>query len=817
MVTHPLLARLPGSLLERTRLLRDGEPARAADFVLYWMCTALRAHENPALDVAITWGNALGLPVLVYQALSERYRYASDRHHTFILEGARDVAAELTHRKVASAFHLERPGHRGTHLLSLAAQAALVVTEDFPVEPIRTWTETLVRHAPVPVLAVDTACVLPMQVVGKAYDRAFAFRSKTEGARHKRAVLPWPEVEPTIAARLPALPFAPIDLACADVPALVAACAIDHGVAPVPETRGGSIAGYQRWETFKATALRAYSKARNDPARDGVSRMSAYLHHGMVSPFRLAREAFEVGGDGAHKYLDELLIWRELAYVWCRYTHAHEGLAALPAWAQETLQAHAADPREALISWEQMARGRTGDPLWDACQRSLLAHGELHNNVRMTWGKRALSWTASPAAALARIVDLNHRYALDGRDPASSGGLLWCLGQFDRPFEPATPVTGTVRPRSSRDHAARVDLAAFQRKVARKTRSVPQRVAVIGAGMAGLFCARTLADHNVDVQVFDKGRGVGGRLSTRRADPFQFDHGAQYFTAHDEAFRRHVESWTEDGHVAPWNGRFATLKDGHSQAKSPHAPRYVGTPDMNAVARHLAADLHVRSGAHVNAIHRGATWTLALDGSERLDGFDAVVLAVPGPQAAVLLAPIAPTLASRATAAPLSPAWALMLGYATPLGLPFDAAQIEEAPVAWAARQGSRPGRADREAWVVHASRAWSRAHLELTPEEAAHELQDAFERAVGQDLPAPVHAVAHRWRYALAEGHVDGQCLWDPDLGLGACGDWCVDGRVEAAFVSGAALAGRLLALAQPLALPPADPGRLGPLFEAR
>ena len=151
----------------------------------------------------------------------------------------------------------------------------------------------------------------------------------------------------------------------------------------------------------------------------------------------IAREASESRTQGADKFLDELLIWRELAYAFCFYRQDHESLSAVPAWARDTLDEHKRDPRPALHSWETLARGRTGDKLWDAAQRSLLMHGELHNNVRMTWGKALLNWTPDAQSALAMMIDLNHRYALDGRDPASYGGILWCLGQFDRPFPPA--------------------------------------------------------------------------------------------------------------------------------------------------------------------------------------------------------------------------------------------------------------------------------------------------------------------------------------------------------------------------------------------
>ena len=187
---------------------------------------------------------------------------------------------------------------------------------------------------------------------------------------------------------------------------------------------------------------------------------------------RIAREAAETGGKGAEKFLDELVIWRELAHNLCFYRHGLvESLAVLPSWARATLVAHPQDPRERR-SREALARGRTGDRLWDLAQASLMRHGELHNNVRMTWGKAILDWTEGREQALAVLIDLNHRFALNGSDPNSYGGLLWCLGLFDWPFPPEKPVLGIVRPRSTASHAKRLDLERYANQVLAKAQAI---------------------------------------------------------------------------------------------------------------------------------------------------------------------------------------------------------------------------------------------------------------------------------------------------------------------------------------------------------
>jgi predicted NAD/FAD-dependent oxidoreductase len=570
----------------------------------------------------------------------------------------------------------------------------------------------------------------------------------------------------------------------------------------VPHTPGGERAGYARWQRFRDEGLDRYASRRNDPLRDGVSRMSAYLHYGHVSPLRLAREAAARGGKGADKFLDELLIWRELAYAYCLYREDHESVDGLPRWARETLAAHASDPRPALPSYETLSRAKSGDALWDAAQRSLLIHGELHNNVRMTWGKALLGWTRDARHALEWLIDLNHRYALDGRDPASYGGLLWCLGQFDRPFRPELPILGTVRPRPTSAHAARLDVESYRKRTAAPARRRPPRVAVVGAGMSGLICARTLNDHGFETAVFDKGRRPGGRLATRVSSGAAYDHGAQYFTVRDPRFERRVAAWVHDGIVAEWRGRLVALAAGGREPKRGGPRRFVGVPGMNAIAAELARDCDVRSGVRVErAVRRQGRWRLEHAGGAE-EGFDALVLALPAPQAAALLDE-APALRARAAAVRMNPCWALLVSFASAIDAGFDGAFVQEGPLSWIARDGSKPGRAT-ESWVLHASASWSASHLELDRGEVATRLLGAFGSALDLALPEPTDLQAHRWAYAIPEQTLPETCLWDAGRSLAVCGDWCAGPRVEGAFLSGAAAAGRLLGCADE---PPPEP----------
>jgi len=797
MPMESILERLPEFLRERTRTLKVHDLPASGKYVLYWMRTAVRVVENPALDVAIHIANEFDLPVLIYHGLSERYPYASDRHHTFILQGARDVQAAFKSLNVEYAFHLERAGHRQPHLKNLASLARFVVTEDMPVSPLRNWTMALSKVVTTPILLVDTACVVPMQLLGRAFDRAFEFRDATSKLFAERLNRRSESAKSHSSDKvLDNIPFEPIDLQHADIAELISTCDIDHSIGPVPQTVGGSVAGYQRWQAFQRHGLGKYARLRNGALLDGVSRMSPYLHYGMVSPMRIAREAASIQNPGAEKFLDELLIWRELSYAFCFYRPDHERLSALPDWAIATLTQHQDDQRPALLSMETLARGRTGDLLWDAAQRSLLMHGELHNNVRMTWGKSLLEWTSNAKSALATMIDLNHRYALDGRDPASYGGILWCLGQFDRPFLPERPIFGRVRDRSTLEHSRRLDPQAFMKKATRPICNPMPTVAVIGAGISGLVCARTLVDHGLPVKLFEKSRGVAGRMATRRTESgISFDHGAQYFTVQNSCFKRYVDSWVHDGIVKSWNGRIVTLVDGSTHAEKSSTQRFVASPGMNSIGKYLATDLDIYLQTTVAPLKLDDNkWQLLSDDGRKLGEFDVVVVAAPAPQAAAIMQAV-PQLATRAEKASMRGCWCVMLSMTLPLDVDFDAAFISKSPLAWIARDSSKPDRGQQcETWVLHASAEWSECHIEASKDDVERQLIQAFWKATGH-VPTPLlFSTTHRWRYATPVQPLEENCLFDRTIQIGACGDWCAGSRVEGAFLSGIALAGRIL-----------------------
>ena len=304
-------------------------------------------------------------------------------------------------------------------------------------------------------------------------------------------------------------------------------------------------------------------------------------------------------------------------------------------------------------------------------------------------------------------------------------------------------------------------------------------ILVIGGGMAGLSAATALASTGRRIVVLDKGRGPGGRMATRRVEiagaQAGFDHGAQYFTARDPAFREAVAQWEAEGVAARWP---AAGEDA-----------WVGTPGMNACVRHMAANLDVRWNVRAERLHRdGALWRVEAGEG----GFTAstVLVAVPAEQAAVLLADAAPGMAALAASVVSAPCWAVMAGFAERLPL-ADTFRSDSAPVSWAARNAAKPGRAGAETWVIHASPARSRELIDLPKDDVAGILLADFFAAAGLVPTAPIHRDAHRWLYALPEALRGVGARYDPALGIGIAGDWLHSPRVEGAWLSGRALAG--------------------------
>ncbi len=442
------------------------------------MTATRRLVWNYALDQAVEHARRLGRPLLVMEPINVDYRWASDRHHRAIIDGMREHEETLRPSPIGYFPYVEpEPGAGHGLLAELAAHACLVVTDDSPVF----FTPELVRAAArlegVCVEAVDSCGLLPLATADRTFGTAYSFRRflqkelpehllqkpSPEGYQQAHDLKPFQALPEEIAARWPAASARLLQerSALADLP-------IDHAVGPT-DWVGGHATGVERLHRFVDSALPRYGEERKHPDANAASGLSPWLHYGHLS----THEAFQAVADSedwgptrlsqrvdgrrsgwwgmsasAESFLDELVTWRELGYVYCTREPDYDRYETLPDWALDTLEEHSADPREHLYSLEELAASRTSDELWNAAQRQLVEEGIIQNYLRMLWGKRILQWTEHPREALDVMIELNNRYALDGRDPNSYSGIFWVLGRFDRGW-PERPVFGKVRSMTS--------------------------------------------------------------------------------------------------------------------------------------------------------------------------------------------------------------------------------------------------------------------------------------------------------------------------------------------------------------------------------
>ncbi|MFN7940309.1 MAG: deoxyribodipyrimidine photolyase [Thermoanaerobaculia bacterium] len=488
---------LPGPSIPADRLTvrRDLAPA-AGECVLYWMTSARRLEWNYALDRALDWARALDRPLVVLEALRCDYPWASARLHRFVLDGMAENAARAAASGIAYHPYVEPArGAGGGLLAALAERAAVVVGDDFPAFFLPRMTARAAAIVPCRFETVDANGLLPLASSTAAYPTAYAFRRFLQ-ANLKRHLAALPEPAPLAAADLPRggrvpeaiqrrWPAASPSLLAGDA-AELAALPIDRSVAPVADRRGGAVAARERLESFVSAGLARYAEERNHPDADAGSGLSPYLHFGHLSTHavlaRLAREFHWSVEDlpergvgarqgwwrmppAAESFLDELVTWRELGYHFCaRRPDDHDAYESLPAWARATLEKHAGDPRRSTYDLAELEGAATHDPLWNAAQRELVTTGRLHSYLRMLWGKKILEWSSDPRSALATMFHLNDKYALDGRDPNSTSGILWCLGRFDRPWAPERAIFGVVRYLSSDNTARKLRLKEYLKR-----------------------------------------------------------------------------------------------------------------------------------------------------------------------------------------------------------------------------------------------------------------------------------------------------------------------------------------------------------------
>ena len=442
------------ALFERVRTL-NAAPPRSGEYVLYWAQMNRRVESNPALAFAAGLAGERGLPLLCYEGLTFAYPHASDRLHTFLLEGVKEMQGACEERGIGYCFYARRtPADPGDVLYRLAARAAAVVTDDCPTFVAARNNPRVAARLDVPFHVVDASCIVPMARFEKQEYAAYTIRPKL------RRMLPgYLEAEPEIRVRRRFRGRPEFHTPVPSIPALVAACAIDHTLAPVAAFPGTRAAALRRLERFLDSGLNRYAAEAREPSAHATSRLSPYLHFGRLAALEVALAARR-----SPEFLEQLIVRRELAFNFARFSPSLDRLDAVPEWARRTLRQHARDRRDPLYPPEAFEAARTHDALWNATQKELLLRGVIHPYYRMYWGKKIIEWSASPDLALATMIRLHDRYALDGRDPNTYTNVLWCFGLHDRPWG-ERPIFGTVRYLSLDGMRRKTDVDAYIQEI----------------------------------------------------------------------------------------------------------------------------------------------------------------------------------------------------------------------------------------------------------------------------------------------------------------------------------------------------------------
>jgi deoxyribodipyrimidine photo-lyase len=441
-------------------------------YVLYWMVAARRTTSNFALQHALGLARELRRPLVVLEALRRGYPWRSERIDGFVVAAMADHAARFARAGVRYHAYVERRDGDGKGLLeAFTARACAVVTDDFPAFFLPRMVAAAAARVRVRVDVVDSNGLLPLAATTSEFRTAFAFR------RFLQATLPAHLREPPLADPLDGIRLPRPPRLAADVLARWPAADL-----PAP-----SRAAETALDRFVTRRLAGYAAHRDDPDDDATSGLSAHLHFGHVGAHDVFRRVTDAEGwtprslarttsgkrtgwwgvsPAAEAFLDQFVTWRELGFVFAHHRDDHDRYESLPDWAQRTLADHAGDPRPVVHELDALDAAATDDPLWNAAQTQLVREGRIHNSLRMLWGKKILQWSASPRDALAAMIELNNRHALDGRDPNSYSGIFWVLGRFDRPWGPERPIFGKIRYMTSANAARKLRVREYLRRFA---------------------------------------------------------------------------------------------------------------------------------------------------------------------------------------------------------------------------------------------------------------------------------------------------------------------------------------------------------------
>ncbi len=471
----------------------NNEPNENGDYVLYWMQINRRFQYNYALEYAIGWANKLGKPLLIYEGLSIEYPWACDRFHAFIMQGMKENL-DFTQSNDLNYFSFVEPeiGAGKGLFYRLAENACTVISDEYPVFIIKKHNERVADKIDVPYTTIDSNGIIPLGVTDKDPYSAYLFRKIMqkhfkEGFTNPPKKDPIEELENRDKIELPKdflNDYPKADKMLENIEETISGLDIDHEVGVIDMT-GTRQAALGKLGQFIGHSLLEYDEKRNHPDKKKTSGLSPWLHFGKISEFEIVKAALEHqpegwtledltpnggknsgffnGDENIESFLDEVITWREVGFHFAHHVDNYDEFESLPNWARTTMEEHKDDVREYVYTLEEFELSKTHDEIWNAAQTQLREEGIIHNYLRMLWGKKIIEWTPNHRTALEYMIELNNKYAIDGRDPNSYSGIFWCFGRFDRAWQ-EREIFGKLRYMTSESTRKKVKLDQYLAK-----------------------------------------------------------------------------------------------------------------------------------------------------------------------------------------------------------------------------------------------------------------------------------------------------------------------------------------------------------------
>ncbi len=416
----------------------NNKKVRNGDFVLYWMQSSHRAEDNWALSYAIETANSLGLPVIAYFELTSEFPEANCRHYWFMLEGLKEVSTAL--QSLGVTFVVKKVVSPSEGLQELSRNSSQIIVDKGYLKINKAWYDIAAEKVQVPLIQVEDNVVVPVEETSQKEEYSAAtLRPKLLAKLNHFLDLP-----PQLLPKKSSLDMEIDSVSFVDLEKTFAELQVDRSVDKSRYVRGGTTRAKKLLELFIEHSLGIYEREGNNPENNCASYLGSYLHFGQISPAYIALQILRTNAAISHKFLEQLVIRRELAINFVNFNANYDSFLGLPQWVKKTLTAHSEDQRSYIYSLRELESAQTHDIYWNAAQKEMVLTGKMNGYMRMYWGKKIIEWTKSPSEALKIALFLNNKYEIDGRDPNGYAGVAWCFGKHDRPWKERY-IFGNVR------------------------------------------------------------------------------------------------------------------------------------------------------------------------------------------------------------------------------------------------------------------------------------------------------------------------------------------------------------------------------------